>query len=671
MVEYHKSVCPLNCFDSCSLLVGVENGRVTKIKGNPEHPQTKGFTCGKIQKYLQRMYSIDRVKYPLQKVNGRWQRITWDQAYDIIVEKLTTIKEQHSSLAVLHNYDYGSNGALRMLDQRFFNAFGGVTVPEGSLCWGSGYTAQKYDFGGLQMHTWEDLLNAKTILIWGRNPGYTNIHLIPYILEAKKKGANILVINPAEIGAEEKIADAHIYIRPGTDGALALGMAHIAMRERWIDIGFINNHVHGFTEYAHMVAEYTPEKVAQLTDIPLEQIEELAKLYAKNKPSAILVGYGTQRYINGGQTIRAIDALAAITGNIGIAGGGVNYADDRKGKLLAAIHGKELAENERQIPRPAMATAMLEANNPPIKAVFVTRSNPIVQNASTEKMLEAFNNLDFIVVLDTVMNDTGDMAHLFLPVTTIFEEEDIVATSWNYYIQYAPKLVEPLREVKSDVEIFSELAKRMSLGQYFNKNSTEWLEEILAPAVQYGLNLAELKGKGAVRNPLMTEVAWANKEFPTLSGKIEIYSESLAEVGQNPLPEFVISQESPLRKDELSQEYPLHFLTPHPKEALNSQFHELSEDALNLPIVHMHPEIAKDRYISNNDRVTVESPRGQMVGIARITSKLRKDVIQVYQGKWIKQGGGVNFLTPEYIPDMGLGTPYYDCLCQVRKVMID
>jgi anaerobic selenocysteine-containing dehydrogenase len=662
MAEF-RSVCPLNCFDSCSLKVKVEAGKVTGISGDSEQPVTAGFICPKGRALAERIYHPDRVLHPLFKKNGGWQRISWPDAYALLAEKLNSAKEQYGSEAVLHHFDYGSNGLLRSLDRRFFNVFGGVTVPSGSLCWGSGIAAQKYDFGSYYQHSWSDLQNSRTIILWGRDPLVTNLHLVPFLKQAKDTGAHLVVINPTRVKSAD-LADQYISVKPGTDGALALGMAYVILEERLLNLDFVQAYVHGFKEFATMVKEFPPLKASKITGVPADDIRDLARTYAKNRPSAIVFGYGLQRYANGGQTVRAIDSLAAITGNIGISGGGVNYAHQYNKGLFKDLTCEELAVNQRKVPYPLMGQRIPELT-PPIKVAVVTRSNPVCQHPDTTNFVSAFRNIDFKVTIDFQLNDTAEESDLFLPCTTSFEEEDIIATSWNEYVGYAPKLIEPRGEAKPDPLIFSELALLMGMENYFNKSSRQWLEEALEPASkEYGLSLSKLE-QGMVKSPAFQDVAWAEKVFSTPSGKIELYSElAEQETGQGTARYIPPRESGPVEL----VDYPLNFITPHPAKSLHSQF---ASDEDNYPELEINPETAENYNLREGNLVIVESSRGQLTCRVIYNERMRIDTVQAVEGKWLKFGGGVNFLTPAFMPDMGGGVPYYDCRCQLRKYLPD
>ncbi|HWJ02478.1 MAG TPA: molybdopterin-dependent oxidoreductase, partial [Verrucomicrobiae bacterium] len=574
---------------------------------------------------------------------------------EIWAAKLMEAKTNFGSQSVLHHFDYGSNGLLRNLDRRFFNVFGGVTVPSGSLCWGSGIAAQQYDFGGYYTHSWADLVNARTIILWGRDPVVTNLHLLPFLKEAKEQGARIVVINPVRVKSAD-LADTYLSPRPGTDGALALGMAHEILNQRLMDLNFIQNHVQGFAEYAEMVKDFPPEKVEEITGISAGEICELARTYAKQRPAAILCGYGMQRYANGGQTVRAINALGAITGNIALPGGGVNYAHQYNKGLFHDLTLPEAASNYREIPFPLLGTRIPELTDPPIRVAVVTRSNPVLQHPDTTTFIAAFRGIDFKVTIDFHLTDTAEESDLFLPCTTIFEEEDLIATSWNEYIGYAPKIIEPRGEAKPDPVIFSELAGHLGLGEFFAKSPREFIEEALRGKSDL---IVEKLNSGPMKTPFAQDVAWADKKFLTPSGKVELYSVAAAAATGEGTARYSPPRESGTA---VGEGYPLYFLTPHPAKALHSQFNS-GED--NYPWLEIHPETAGAYNLREGNLVTVESPRGQLVCRAKLNDRLREDTVQVIEGQWLKFGGGVNLLTPGFLPDMGDSVPYYDCRCQL------
>jgi len=664
MIE-RRTVCTLDCHPHCGLLATIKAGRVVRVKGDPSHPLTKGITCGKARRHVDRANDPRRLLRPIERKDGTWRAITWEHALDTISERLLGIRDEYGSTAVLHHDVCGSEGLLGNLSKRFFNAFGGVTSPEGDVCWGSGYAAQSYDFGEPGMHDWADLENSRCIILWGRDPAVTHVHVLPYIMKARARGARVLAINPAAVHIPGGL-DLHLAPRPGTDGALALAMAHQIIEDGMIDQGFLRDHVVGFQDFRDMVREYPPERAARISDVSVQGIREASRLYGKGRPSAILLGYGLQRYSNGGQTIRAIDALAAITGNVGVPGGGASYGHRGWKGMFSDITGADLASERRRLPWPRLASAILEAQDPPIKAIIVTRSNPVNQLAGTSRVIEAFRHVDFVVVADFYLTCTAQEADLVLPVASLFEQEDVVFNSWNPYIALAPQLVDPPGDARSDASIFCQLARNMGLSR-FGPYEPRWhLEEALRPAAPLGITLEALK-EGPVKNPRVGPVAWEHRCFPTPSGKYELYSERALAAGLDPLPAYNAPREHP--GGSLGERFPLHFMTSHRRECLNSQF-------ANFPVgqresqglaVEIHPVAARARDIAHGDPVRVFNDRGAIAGTAILTQDLREDMVRVRQGGWHQKGEGVNLLTGEQDSDMGLGVPYFDCLCQVER----
>lgn len=661
----YRSACPQDCYASCGLLVHTENGRITAIKGDPEHPLTRGRVCGKVQRHLDRLYSPQRLLHPLIRRGSGWQRISWDEALSLWADKLTEIKEKYGTAAVLHHDASGSNGLLRGMGARFFNVYGGVTVPEGSLCWGSGFAAQALDFGGHQMHEWDDLAHSRTILLWGRDPVRTNIHLLEHLRRAVSGGAEIVSINPSRIQTGLPRMK-HISVRPGTDGALALAMAHVIVAEGLVDRDFVSRYVLGYPEFTASVTRFTPEAASEICGVPAAEITALARRYATHKPSAILFGYGMQRYANSGRTVRCVDALAAITGNIGVPGGGASYAHQHWKSFFADLSGREHASVSRTFPWPALARHILAADDPPVSCIVVTRSNPLTQLPDTSRVQQAFRSRDFVVVIDFFLTDTAAEADLVLPCTTFLEEEDVVVSSWNNYVSYMPRVVEPVRESRSDLSIFTALAERMGLSAFGNMTAGEWLGRALAPAAPLGVNLERLKG-GPVRNPLAPRVAWADRRFGTPSGKYELLSERAVHAGLEPLPAY---QPPAVEQNGEEDEYPLYLLTPHHPDFTHSQFWNLlpSERVGPLPSVELHPETAAAHALDPGREVLVESPRGHLRGVIRAVEDLRPGVVRIYQGRWASLNGGVNFLTPDTVSDLGNGSCYYDCRCRLVPI---
>ncbi len=649
-----RSACPLNCPDSCAFLVEVGAGEL-KVRGD-KNSLTRGFVCSKGKALAERVFSPDRLRFPLLKRDGRFARIGWNEAYHILTEKLREACIQSGSQSIFHHYDFGHNGVLRNLDRRFFQALGGVTEPRGDMCWGAGYRAQELDFGEVYANTWDDLIHAKTIILWGRDPAVTSPHLMAYIVDARKAGAKVIVVNPVQIKSARN-ADQYLRINPGTDGALALGLAHIILAERWLNLDFVQNYTSGFEAYAHRVHEFPPEKTALITGISEEDLKNLADQIAHCGPVSILCGYGMQRYRGGGNTVRAIDALAAITGNIGSPGAGVSYAYKyHKNKLNSLLLPQERYQG-RTFPHALLAECLMTAE-PPIKVAMVTRSNPLTQQPNSALWRELWHQIPFTVVLDTYLSETAKHSDMVLPVTTIFEEEDLLMTSWNSVIHYAQKVIEPQGEAKAESEIFTELAQGLGLTGDFPYTSTRWLEYVLEPGKDHGVTLEALK-KGPLKSPYIPDVAWADKKFLTPSGKIELFSQTAVdEMGDG------VANYLPPGWEQDKHEFPWLLMTPHSDKGLNAQF----QDEGN--VAYIHPKLAEKYYLFPGDQALVETETGQIEVRVVVSEDIHPEIIVIPEGV-SADGKGVNELIKVKLSDYGESTPYYDVYCNIRKRHID
>lgn len=647
-----KTACSLDCWDACAIEVIMDGDKVIKVQGDASNPITKGFICEKGIKHIERVLSPNRITAPMKKVNGSWVTIAWDEAIKEIGLKLKEIKENYGSTALIHYKDSGHAGLLKNIDTAFFNAYGGATSPKGSLCWGAGIAAQTADFGKPLSHDPKDHLNSKTIIIWGRNPVYTNIHLIPFIKKAKENGANIVVIDPIET-ATAKMATHYYQVRPEGDGFLAIAMAKIILEENLYHKNFTDNHSNGFSSYSDYVEAFDLNDLANKAGLSLESIKELTYLYAKDKPSSIILGYGLQRYYNGGKNIRLIDALGALTGNIGIAGGGISYAN----KYTSAWINNNYVNNTLpyEIPsfkRSLFSEYILEDNSDKIKGIFVTTSNPVTQLPDTTKTVEAFNTIPFKVVIDHFLTDTAQMADYVLPCTHIYEEEDFIFSSmWQPYFTYTERVLSPRNNVKSEFEIFTLLAKEMGMTSFLEKYPDEktYLNISLNPLLKdIGLSLEDIQGKRLKLEG--NEIPWQNKIFNTPSKKFE----------------FINPQKDDLRFISYEDEnYPLQLLSLHPKHSLHSQ-HFIDEDPKTLPKIYGSSRTFEKYHVYQGEEITLSSISGSIQGIATIDEGIKLDVIMVYEGWWLKNQG-VNTLTPVGISDIGNQAVFNNCRCKIIK----
>lgn len=667
--QIEKTACPLNCWDVCGFKVTTEQGKVVKVAGDPDHPITQGKICGKGVMLAERANHAQRVLFPMKKINGRFEQISWEQALDEISNKMLHVKAEYGSTAVLHSHDYSNGGLLKNLDQRFFNCYGGITELVGNLCWGAGIEAQMVDFGNSYSHDPEDLQQSQTIVVWGRNVTSTNMHLYPYLKKAKERGATLIVIDPLATGIT-RLADEHIKVRPGMDGALALGIIKGILEQQQEASSFIESHTYGFEHFKSEVIDALHfEDVLKWTEVTEQQLQRLTEAYTLGKPTSTLMGLGLQRYSNGGNTIRAIDALVAVSGNIGISGGGANYAHLGVGRSFdtVALALPERKQNYRTFTRMTQADEVLQATAPPIKMLFVTRGNPLVQVPNASKTAQSFSQIETKVVIDQFMTDTAQIADYVLPCTTVFEEEDIYYGSmFHSYITYGKALVEPYGEAKPDRVIWTELAQRLGFGSDFNYSVQEFMEMGLSLIKEKGITLDRLKEETTLKLPL-EPIPWQEYHFETPTGKYEFYSTKLKDEGKEPLVQLGLPQESEWENPELARKYPYALLSIHPQRSLHSQNYHLVT-ALQVPKIEISEWLAKQEGLEENDQIEIYNDRGRFQGKTKVVKNTHPKTICVAEGRWKEYGGTINHLTPNGISDVGLGSTLYDCLVGIRKI---
>lgn len=665
METIKKSACPLNCWDNCGFRVTIENGKVKNVDGDLDHPITQGKICSRGRMLSQRVNAEARLKVPLKKINGNFLPITWNQALDEIAEKMAKIKAEVGSTAVLHSHDYANNGILKNLDQRFFHCYGGVTELTGSLCWGAGIEAQKWDFGNAASHAPNDLMKSKNIVVWGRNVARTNLHLYEKLLLAKKQGAKLVVIDPI-YNATAKIAHQHISIAPGMDGFLALGIIKEIVRLGLADREFIETATVGYSDLEKLISEIDIDTITKMTDVSGATITQLAQMYTDG-PTATSIGLGMQRYYNGGNTIRLIDALVAISGNIGIAGGGANYANLPVGQSFefSELTLPNRKEEHREFSIMTQAEEILSAKDPEIRMIFVSCGNPLTQLPDTSTVIKAFNSVETVVVLDSYLTDSAKLADYVLPVAMSFEEEDLYYSSmYHHYVNYGPKLVEPPGEAKPDLWILTQLAQRLGFGDDFAYSREQWLKLCLEPLEKQGITLEALKENHWAELPV-EEVPWSDRKFQTPSGKFEFTSS----VGGRKLT-LSLPRESKWSNQALSEMYPYQLLTIHPLRSNHSQHYPLWHKPPELK-VEIAVNIAEKHNLKDGDLVRVWNQRGEVTGTVVVRPQHHSNTINIDEGISAAFGGSVNKLTSSLRSDNGLGSTLYDCLVTIEKKSCD
>jgi anaerobic selenocysteine-containing dehydrogenase len=567
------------------------------------------------------------------------------------------------------------SGLTNEIGFSFWKAFGGTTITYGNLCWPAGLEALRLTFGSVKHNVPWDMENARTIIIWGKNPAETNIQEIAFIAKAKEKGCTIIVIDPLRTTTADK-ADILFSPKTGTDGALALAIARVLIDNDLIDHDFIANNVKGFTELKESLC-ISPAEAELITGIPAVSIIELAHIIGGSGPLTILPGYGLQRHQNGGQTIRSILLLSVLTGNIGKSGTGFNYAnlqsyifDDIKEPLSYYPDLEKDKPFRRTISMAKLGSDMLNSCEPELKAAWIERGNPVLQSPDTNRVKKAFSNLTFKVVVEQFMTDTAAMADIILPAKDMFEQSDIIGSYWSPYIQYKPKVIQSPGEVLPESEIYFCLAKKLNLNisdqlipQPGNDNIEYWLEKRISGFPEITLN--QLK-ESPVLAPGLQQIAYSDLKFDTPSGKIELYSaEAQDKWGISPVAEYIQIIHA---QDEIR--FPLEFITPNTGSRIHSQFGNLKiiKETNPEPVVRISPVDANRRNISSGQKIKVYNQTGVLISRAEISNRVPSGLVVFPNGIWLNEGGGINQLIAGEETDIGFGAAFHDNLVEIERV---
>jgi anaerobic selenocysteine-containing dehydrogenase len=665
--------------------VEVENGRIRRIEPHPDNRATPEGVCLKGLAYYERIRHPDRILHPLHRRKGSddFERISWEGAFDLISGKLEAYRKETGPQSILYYTGSGTKGLLNAVGLDFWKLFGGCTTTYGDLCWPAGLEATRLTLGENKHSAPWDLADARLIIFWGKNAAETNIHQMVFVEQALEAGAKLVVIDPRRTETAER-ADLLIQPRPGTDGALALAVAHLLIDAGHVDRPFIEEYVFGFPHFADSVQDFTPAQAAAITDVPEEQIQRLAEYLGTIRPATISPGFGMQRYTNSGQTMRALLALLAITGNIGEPGAGWVYAnlqshvfDTVKDPIAFYPPAKPDGIVRVSISTARLGRDMLAAVDPPLRMAWVERGNPVTQNPETHRVVEAIRALDFRVVVDQFLTDTAREADLVLPAKTMFEQSDVIGAYWHPYVQLKQKMIEPLGEVKPESEIYHELARRLGFADRdvvdripgpSDDEIERYLERRLEPFPE--LTLDKLRA-GPVLTPGHQEVAFSDLVFPTPSGKIELLSDEAAtRWNADRLPTYFESDESLRRGAGDADGYRLHFMTPNTKNRIHSQFNNLRmiSQLGARPFAQIHPDDARGRGIDDGDRVRIFNDRGSLEVEARLDNGIKTGCISVTNGWWIPEGGTVNFCSEGRETDMGHGAAFHDNLVEIAPV---
>jgi anaerobic selenocysteine-containing dehydrogenase len=735
-----RAACPHDCPDACGVLITVQDGRATKIQGDPEHPVTRGFLCAKVAKYIDRVYSPERVLYPMRRIApkgpaagaadaGRspfdyrsgqvratqsqatssqvWKRITWDEALDEIASRLRATAAEFGSEAILP-YSYGGTlGALNnaSMDRRFFHRLGASQLDR-TICSAAGEAGLKSVYGVKLGTEPEQFRHSKYIIAWASNIHGNNVHLWPFIAEARRNGAKLVVIDPYRTRTAA-CADWFLPINPGTDAALALGMMHVIIGEGLHDADYLAKYTLGFEQLRERVKEYPPERVAQWTGVAAENVRRLAREYATVRPSVIRLNYGVQRSERGGMATRAVAMLPCVIGSWKEVGGGLQMSVSEAAELNRMalkrpdLMNAALGREARTINMVELGRVLNAVDDPPVKALFVYNSNPAAVCPQHNDVVRGLLRPDlFTVVHEQFFTDTADYADILLPATTFFEHKDLQKGYGHYYLQVSNQAIAPLGECRSNVEVFRALAERMGFGDDCFRETVDemidlalesddpWMEGMDRERLEKGPvrmsfgasgvghqasggehqnSAASLRSSGQPQDSTAF-LPFASGGFRTASGKAELYSEALKAQGLDPVAEFTPPTES--RNGNGASELPLELLARKADNFLNTTFSNVPavQEMEEAGLLEISAADARTRGIENGDCVRVFNGRGDILLKARVDGKVQPGVVSASLN-WAKMTPGfqsINSLTSEKLTDMGNSATFYSVLVEVE-----
>lgn len=683
-----RGACPHDCPDSCATLAEVQHGRVVRFIADPDHPVTRGWLCAKVRPYLQRVYADDRLMYPLRrsgpKGSDRWERITWDEAITEITDRWKAIIAEDGAQAIL---PYSYSGTLGLVENlvassRLWNRMGACGL-ERTICDAAATAASIATIGGKYGPDPDDVKQTRTLIIWGHNPASTNPHFMPVLREAQKNGTCVVVIDPRR-SLTAKSADLYLQIKPATDAALALGMMHVIFRDDLHDPAWLDAHSVGWHELRERAAGFTPDRVAAITGLEIDVIESLAHRFATESPSMIKFSDGLQRHENGGQSIRSLLCLPALTGQYGIRGGGIFYSQSHHIVWDSEAVGKasQCPPVPRMVNMNRLGAALTgEIEGPPIRSLFVFIANPATSTPNSGRIIEGLLRNDlFTVVHDQFMTDTARYADIVLPATSQLEHDDLHKPYGHRHLQYNHAAVSPLGECRSNWTLMKDLAKAMGYTEpWFDQSNAEVIAEVLDATRAHnpllaGITLERLQNEGTL--PYMFEpgqdVPFAGGVFPRDSGKIALRCEAMTAYGVDPLPDYVVPLEYGAERDPLGELVLISGAAHHfVSSSMGNQPSLRGKEG--PPTLLVNPADAARLGIDDGDNVEVYNQRGSCELTARLTSDVAPGVVVSPKGQWgsfMPGKRGLNWLTSDRLADLGNQSTFHSTMVSVRPISV-
>lgn len=682
-----RGACPHDCPDTCATITRVQDGRAISFEADPDHPITQGWLCAKVRPYLERVYHPDRLLYPLRRVGAKgedqWERISWDEAIATITARWQAIIAEYGSAAIL---PYSYSGVLGVLnagatDARLWNRMGASELDR-TICDASGGAAVIATYGAKLAPDLRDVVHSKLVILWGSNPATSGPHFMPFLREAQRNGAYVVVIDPRR-SLTARSANEYIALRPATDGALALGLMNVLFAEGLADETWLEANTLGWRELRDRAAEYPPERVAEITGVPVETIVGLARRYGQTKPALLKFSDGVQRHGNGGQAARALACLPAVVGQIGVRGGGLFYSAGgyARWNAEAVEHASECAPAPRVVNMNRLGAALTgEVSDPPIMALYVYNANPATSTPNSQRIHAGLLREDlFTVVHELFMTETARYADIILPATSQLEHHDLHRAYGQRYVTYNAPAIAPLGEAKSNWDVMRLLAASMGYDD-------EWLREDSETAIAgildatratnpylKGVTLERLKAQGyAELNFAETgDVPFADLRFPTPSGKVELRSEAMRDEGLDPLPDWKPAAEYADWKPGSDDRLALISAAAH--HFTSSSFANMPSlvKREGTPFIELNPMDAAARGVTDGMQVEVANARGALTLRAVLTENAPRGVAVAPKGRWQNlspDGQGINNTTSDALSDLAGGATFHDNLVTVRPV---
>ncbi|GHH99895.1 molybdopterin-containing oxidoreductase family protein [Neobacillus kokaensis] len=661
----YKNVCPRNCPSSCTMNTYVENASLAHITGDPAHPYTKGKLCAKGFSYIEKNSHRDRLKFPYyQKVkgSGKFRPITWEKAFDLIISEMINIHRRYGSFLPLSLYKgTGNIGVHHFVTDEFFSSLGETTRIIASPSFSASFKAIDYDLGAVKMSDPASIMDSSMVIIWGANPAATNIHLIPFIIEAKIKGAKIVVIDPVYTQTAE-LADLYIQLRPSTDGALATVLTKGLFEKNAVDKDFLTPHSYGVDAFFKMIDGINVREYLLKCSVPHEAIDLLLKWLTEAEAVSYVIGDGLSKHSNGGQAIRAIEALAVVRGDIGKTGGGIFF----RGNDSLLFNNQDF--NRLNGSNRLVHTSQLQESLP-IDMMWISCANPLTQEPNSKYMEQVMKDIPFVVTVDHFLTPTAQMSNLVLPTTTHFEEMDVVMSWWHNELALNEKAISPYYESKSEWSMMKELALRLQqlspeLCSFpIHYSEEEYLNAQFNDKVfsRYSVqSVSDLRGSSTVAANL-PKTAWDDRQFDTKTGKFQFYSEAAKQANQQPMGIFT-EVKMP------TNDYPFWLMTPHHPYAINSQFHFLHLSGEEEAIVEINPKAAKELNIFNGEIVTVFNEQSSIEIKAVYSHQVPKDIVIIYQRWYPHSQVTINYLVPAGPKGIALEPALYDTFVNIKKL---